>query len=151
MNDESRRPFLRFGRTLQASADEVFDAWTDPASLKQWLRPGPVIAVEAELDVRIGGKLRIVIRTETDEFVHWGEYRDVERPRRLTFTWVSRGTKGQTTLVTVLLRPLGPNTTELELVHSELPDEEAAAWHRDGWSLALVKLEEHIRGATDRR
>ena len=140
MGGRRRKPFVRLVRVLPAPTDEVFDAWTDSESLKQWLRPGPVIAAEAELDVRIGGKFRIVLRTTDAEFVHWGEYREVERPHRLAFTWVSKGTRGEATLVTIRLRPLGPATTELELVHSELPDDESAAWHKGGWELALEQL-----------
>lgn len=102
----ARPPVLRFVRTLAATPEEVFDAWTDPSSLRVWMCPGAVEETVALLDVRVGGRLRIVMREPEREHVHTGEYLEVERPRRLAFTWVSVATRGQVTRVAITLRKL---------------------------------------------
>lgn len=37
-------------RTLQASCEEVFDAWLDAEGMPRWMCPGPVTASEVDLD-----------------------------------------------------------------------------------------------------
>lgn len=138
-------PVVRLVRELSAPPEEVFDAWTDSESLSQWLHPAPDSQCTAELDVRIGGRFRIVIRSEDVDYAHWGEYREIDRPRRLVFTWEWDATSGPTTLVTILLSPVGTDRTELTLIHEYLPDEEIAARYRGGWEPALAKLEEFVK------
>ncbi|MGH7965219.1 MAG: SRPBCC family protein, partial [Candidatus Binatia bacterium] len=57
-------PVVRIRRRLPATPQEVFDAWTDPESMKDWMCPGTTTLAAVELDVRIGGKFRIVMRDE---------------------------------------------------------------------------------------
>jgi uncharacterized protein YndB with AHSA1/START domain len=52
-------PVLKITRILNATRQEVFAAWTDPASVKQWLCPEGASVVRVELDVRVGGAFRI--------------------------------------------------------------------------------------------
>ncbi len=141
----SNPPVVRLVRELPASPEEVFDAWTDPESLSQWLHPAPAAECTAELDVRVGGQFKIVIRDEGVDYPHWGEYREIDRPNRLVFTWEFDATGDQPSLVTILLRPIGPDRTELTLIHELLPDEEIAARYRGGWEPALAKLEQFVK------
>ena len=53
---------LEIRRKLPAGAAEVFEWWTDADRLRQWM--SPVGTVEAEVDLRVGGALRIVMRHE---------------------------------------------------------------------------------------
>jgi len=134
---------LRLTRRLAASPEEVFDAWCDAALLRQWFQPGNISLPVIELDLRVGGAYRIVMRDEDDDYDHHGEYVEVERPRRLAFTWISPATKGETTLVTIELEPDGDGTA-LTLTHARLPGDEAAARHRGGWSNVLESLAKHV-------
>jgi uncharacterized protein YndB with AHSA1/START domain len=138
-------PPLRLVRVLPARPEEVFEAWTDPHSLAQWMSPGAVRETLAELDVRVGGRFRIVMRTDAYEVVHTGQYREVTPPRRLVFTWVSSNTRDRETLVTVELSPHGSDATELVLTQEALPDVEAFDAHRGGWARILEKLAGHLR------
>lgn len=133
------KSMVRLQRLLPASPQEVFDAWTDPESLEQWLCPGTVSLTRVELDVRVGGHFRIVMRDATKDLVHTGEYREITPPHRLVFTWCSNGTYNQETLVTVELHPRG-NKTELVLTHERLPDASSAGKHEDGWQDVVRKL-----------
>ena len=88
---EHRGLMLRIERTFEASAQEVFDAWTSEEVLRRWLHADPDWDTpSAEVDLRVGGKLRIVMRNPEDgaEYGAVGEYTVVEPPHRLVFTWI---------------------------------------------------------------
>jgi uncharacterized protein YndB with AHSA1/START domain len=133
-------PALRLVRVLPAPPEEIFDAWTDAASLAVWMAPGSVSRSLVELDAREGGRFRIVMKGPDCDHVHEGEYLVVDRPRRLVFTWVSAATGGRATTVTVELVPRGSGKTELTLTHEGLPDEAARERHGSGWGDILRKL-----------
>lgn len=132
-------PVLRITKLLPATPADVFAAWTDPDSLKEWMCPGTVTSATATLDLRVGGRFRIVMHRENSDTVHVGEYREISPPTRLVFTWQSDGTLQQETLVTIELSPKGKHT-ELVLVHELLPTEHSTAQHRDGWQTIVEKL-----------
>ena len=118
----------------------VFDAWLDPGSLARWMRPRAESTATAEVDARVGGKFRIVMRHGSDAIEHTGEYLIIERPSRLSFTWVSVNTHGRPTIVTVDFIE-HQSGTEIVLTHQGLPPEKRDA-HRKGWGEILRKLEE---------
>jgi uncharacterized protein YndB with AHSA1/START domain len=136
---------IRLVRVLPAPPEEVFDAWTDPKSLREWMCPGPIVEAVATLDVRVNGRFTIVMKSPAGDVVHTGQYLAIDRPRRLVFTWVSNAVHGRTTQVTIELRPHGAAHTELTLVHEDVPDAEAFASHESGWSQILSKLEACLR------
>lgn len=49
-------------RVYDASPEEVWKAWTDPAELMRWWGPDNVTIPECEVDLRIGGKFYIVMK-----------------------------------------------------------------------------------------
>ena len=74
-------------RSLYAPPEKVFNAWTQPALLKQWFAPMPWTTAKAELDVRAGGASLIVMRSpEGKEFPSYGVYLEVVKNARLVFT-----------------------------------------------------------------
>lgn len=131
---------VRMRRQLPATPDEIFAAWTDVESLKKWLCPGDTRVTAAELDLRVGGRFRVVMSDERGDYENVGEYLEIDRPRRLVFNWRSPGTEGRETRVTVTLRPIAGGT-ELTLVHERLPNQDSATRHRKGWSSIAEKLE----------
>src|SRR5436190_23394964 len=87
---EHRERIVRIERTFQAPIENVFDAWTNEQVLRRWLHPGPDWATPiAEVDLRVGGTIRIVMRDPVGRANHGatGEYRLIERPHRLVFSW----------------------------------------------------------------
>lgn len=128
---------LEIRRKLPAAAAEVFKWWTDADRLRQWM--SPVGTVEAEVDLRVGGALRIVMRHEGTVIEHIGKYLEIEPPRRLVFTWASPFTGPDPSLVTVELEPDGPMATNLRIIHTDLP-ESVATSHQDGWGAMLDRL-----------
>jgi uncharacterized protein YndB with AHSA1/START domain len=128
---------IEIRRLLPAPAAEVFRWWTEADRLREWM--SPVGTVEAQVDLRVGGALRIVMRGEGTVIEHFGEYIEIDPPRRLVFTWASPFTGAEPSLVTVELEPEGADATQLRLVHSRLP-ESVATSHRDGWGTMLDRL-----------
>jgi uncharacterized protein YndB with AHSA1/START domain len=124
-------------RRLFAPIGDVFRWWTEAERLEEWM--SPTGTVEAEVDLRVGGALRIVMKSGDTVIEHLGQYVEIERPTRLVFTWRSPFTGPAPSVVTVELEPDGDGATLLYLVHSELP-EAAATSHRDGWGSMLDRL-----------
>ena len=138
-----KHSLLRIGRRLPASPEEVFDAWTDADSLREWMCPGASHVSALEVDPRVGGRFRIVMSDEAGSTEHTGEYRELRRPERLAFTWISEHTLGRETLVTVVLRAVG-DETELTLTHEQLPNDEARRGHELGWTGIVDKLAAYL-------
>ena len=136
---------IEIQRRLDAPVDEVFRWWTDPKLLQEWMSPQGT--VEAEVDLRIGGALRIVMRGDGMEIEHHGTYMEIEPPRRLVFTWTSRFTGPHPSVVTIELEPDG-GATRLHLIHRQLP-EAATASHRGGWGAMLDRLEGRLHRKAD--
>jgi uncharacterized protein YndB with AHSA1/START domain len=74
-------------RMIDAPPEKVFEAWTDPALLKQWFAPLPWTTSVVENDVRAGGSSLIVMRgPDGNEFPNPGVYLEVVKNERLVFT-----------------------------------------------------------------
>jgi uncharacterized protein YndB with AHSA1/START domain len=127
-------------RTIAASAEDIFDAWLDPEALAAWMRPGTIRSTVAKVEPRVGGRYEIVMQGEEGAIPHSGEYRVIDRPKRLVFTWHSPYAGPAETLVTVdFLR--AAKGTEVVVTHEQLPAE-ARASHSRGWTSGLEHLDE---------
>lgn len=74
-------------RRFDAPLERVFDAWIDPATAEKWLFTTKTSTAVYELDVRAGGSYTITRRRGGKDYVGVGEYLQVDRPRRLVFTF----------------------------------------------------------------
>jgi len=126
-------------RFFAVPRERVFQAWLDPASMSQWMRPMGANDAAVEVDPRVGGKFRIVMIQGPTRYEHTGEYLAIDPPKRLEFTWISQATDQRTTVVTIdfLQRDQG---TELVLTHRRLPATQVES-HRTGWTDILQLLE----------
>jgi uncharacterized protein YndB with AHSA1/START domain len=127
-------------REIAAPAEDLFEAWLDAPSLGSWLRPSGIRETRAETDPRVGGTFRIVMVDDDSSIVHTGTYREIDRPRRLVFTWSSPATRFRDSIVTVTFQPSSNRSTVVEIHQVGLPDEEARASHHAGWSDVLSEL-----------
>jgi uncharacterized protein YndB with AHSA1/START domain len=135
---------LSLNRTLQAPRAEVWDALTDSGKLAQWWGPKGFTIPELDFDPRPGGDYRIAMQPpEGDVFHLRGEFREVDPPSRLAFTfnWEPPDADDRETVATLSLEERGERT-ELRFSQGEFATEERRALHEGGWSDSLDKLEE---------
>ncbi len=138
------KPSLTIKRRLNAPPAKVYGAWTDPQKISRWFGPAQAETLHAEVDARVGGRYRIVMRTsDGEEHGVSGIYREVVPNEKLVFTWAWRSTPERESLVTVMLKSDGGGTL-LTLMHEQFFDEPARDRHHSGWSGALDKLEKYL-------
>ena len=126
-------------RAIAASAEELFDAWLDPESVAEWMRPNGIDRTSAVIDARVGGAYEITMLRGAGPLLHKGVYQEIERPRRLVFTWSAEGPLQQTSLVTVEFNELG-RTTEVVVTHEQLPAWDVLPSVHTGWTQAIERL-----------
>ncbi len=130
-------------RILPAAPAEVFAAWLDRGTLREFIGPGDATSVDVEVDPRVGGRFRITMWVDGRGLEHEGEYCVIDPPRRLVFTWQSPATEKRVTLVTIELTP-HEDGTRLVLVHEQLPSADAAGRHQKGWNIRVDKLARYL-------
>lgn len=138
----TRETAVRIERTYQASADVLFDAWTNPEVIRRWWHAGPDWeTATAEVDLRVGGRLLVVMRdTDGVEYAASGVYTVVERPSRLGWIW--HGEEGEAGTGSRLELEITEHSgiTTVVLVHSGLPDQHSVEDFTEGWGLCLDNL-----------
>jgi uncharacterized protein YndB with AHSA1/START domain len=109
--------------------------------MKQWCAPSEEYETQAEIDLRVGGKYRIQM-THSSGSVHTaiGEYREVEAPAKLVYTWSWEDGTVVDTLVTVEFHEQG-EATEVVLTHDFFPNAEWRDKHNQGWTGCFGRLE----------
>lgn len=126
MNEGGRpAPNIKVGvsRHFNVSPERLFDAWLDPEMIGKWMF-GPALREEEVLrivaDARVGGSFSFLVRRQGQEIDHVGKYREIDRPRRLVFTWGIAGDSQDESLVVVEIVPQGAGA-ELTLTHEMEP------------------------------
>ena len=133
---------LQVRHRFAASPQRVFDAWLDPATAGRWLFATPTgTMVKVAIDARVGGRFSIV-RRDGDDIEHTGEYLEIDRPRRLVFTFGVPKFSSEFTRVTIDIVPDGSGC-ELVLTHEGvLPD--YGEQTTQGWGMILGNLEANL-------
>ena len=128
--------------TFDAAPERVFDAWLDPAIARRFLFATPTgEMIRAEVDARVGGKFTFVDRRpDVGDVLHTGEYLELDRPRRLAFTFGVPQFNPDFTRVRVDFAPTAAGGCEVTLTHSDVPAEWADR-SKEGWSMILGWLD----------
>jgi uncharacterized protein YndB with AHSA1/START domain len=134
---------LRLERRFAAEPPAVFDALTDPDVLRRWWAVDPDDrTAEVEVDARPGGRYRLTMKSPdgSQRLTVGGEYREVEPPSRLVFTWRwETPDAAPETLVTIELAAR-EDGTELVLLHEGFVNAEEQAKHEHGWGAVFDTL-----------
>ncbi len=139
--DTAIKPSLTLKRRLNAPAEKVYAAWTDPEKIVKWFGPDAGPVTRAETDLRVGGHYTIAFNTEDGERHQvGGVYREVVPNEKLVFTWAWHTMPERESLVTITVKPDGAGSI-LTLLHEKFFDEAARDGHKRGWSGSLDKLE----------
>ncbi|MEP6833905.1 MAG: SRPBCC domain-containing protein [Gemmatimonas sp.] len=134
---------LTVRREISATAEELFDAFLDAESLGEFMRPGGPRNSDVVTDPRVGGKFEIKMHVNDSVIPHWGEYREIDRPRKLVFTWLSKNTNEQESVVTIQFHPVAGTKPRTEVVLTQvlLPDAQVKG-HIGGWTRIVELLDE---------
>jgi uncharacterized protein YndB with AHSA1/START domain len=134
---------LRLERVIRADRERAFAAWTRPVRLREWSAPEGMTIADGELDLRVGGRWRVVM-VESNGTRHeaFGTYREVTPPERLVYTHAWRqsgGSSPETTLTVEFLEVSGG--TRVVLTQEGFTSPQSRDGHIGGWSSSLDQLE----------
>ncbi len=133
---------LHMVRTFQAPAQAVFDAWTSEEVLRRWFHAERDWETSAaEVDLRVGGAVRVVMRDPVKdvEYGGGGRYTEIDPPHRLAFTWTWDDDADRETLIEIDFEESGGATT-VRFTHSNLRDADHVRSHEGGWTGAFENL-----------
>ena len=145
------RLVLRLERRVSAPRAAVYRALTDPEQLVEWWGPRGFIAPSVKFDPQVGSGYRIAMQPPDGDLFHLsGEFREVEPPARLayTFRWDPPHPDDRETVVTLALGDRGEET-EVRLAHGEFATAERYALHEAGWTESFERLEQLLGEARD--
>jgi uncharacterized protein YndB with AHSA1/START domain len=148
MEARSHALMLELERVLPESRPVVYAAFTDPNELARWWGPEGFTTPSLNFQARAGESYRIEMQPpEGDPFYLTGEFREVDPPARLayTFAWEDPDPEDVETLVDLSFRDL-EEATEVALRQGRFKTEARRALHRDGWTDSFDKLERLIAG-----
>lgn len=130
-------------RQFVATPEQLFDAWLDPAMIGKFMF-GPQLrdeeVVHLKVDARVGGTFSFLVRRQGVEIDHVGHYRELDRPRRLVFTWGVKGASAEESVVCIDITATGAGS-HLTLTH-EMDSKwaEYASRTEAGWAKMLDAL-----------
>ncbi len=134
-----QRATVRVTHRFAQSSERVFDAWLDPAQAGKFLFATPNgKMVRAEIDARVGGSFVFVDRRDGEDVEHVGEYLEIDRPRRLAFTFAVPKFSAERTGVTIEIAPSGGGCV-LTLTHEGVLPAYATRTEA-GWQMILEGL-----------
>lgn len=146
---------VHVNRVVRASRERVFDAWTQPEQMKQWMGPVGFHVPEMAADVRAGGSYRIVYHgftaaTPTEPSQErkgacYGDYLEVVPPELLRYTQQADWAPGDHTVLTIRFTEVAGGTL-VEVTQETFLKPETAAMHTMGWTSSLGKLAAFVEG-----
>lgn len=133
--------FLQVTRRFTLPAERVFDAWLDPKGVGQWLFKTPTgVMGEISIDARVGGRFLVVERRGEVDAKHFGEYLEIDRPRRLVFNFSDTEAFLSPALIEIDFTPV-EGGCEVQLRHTM--NASFSQWTdqtRAGWTSILTNL-----------
>jgi uncharacterized protein YndB with AHSA1/START domain len=141
--DTAARGTVRVMRKYAAEPDRVFDAWLDPAKAGRFLFATPTgRMVKIEIDPRIGGKFLFIDRRDGTDVRHEGEYLEIDRPHRLSFSFSVPQYSAEKTTIRIDIAPLDLGSV-VTLIHDGV-FEDYIARTEQGWIMILNGLAETL-------
>jgi uncharacterized protein YndB with AHSA1/START domain len=134
-------------RTIRATPDRLFDAWTRPEELRKWWGPESVTCTDAAVDLTVGGSYRIANQFPGGDVI-WitGEFEIIDRPNRLVYTWRLGTAEGPSERVSVTFVARG-SSTEVTVTHERIPGVPVRDVHEQGWRGCLDGLARYLEAA----
>jgi uncharacterized protein YndB with AHSA1/START domain len=148
-HQQQARTEVRIDRHYPFAPEKVWRAWTDPQALSRWFGTGdPGSVTQAEIDLRVGGRYRIVTKRpdgQTNDVS--GEYQEVVPHSRLAFSWAWQSTPERVSHVSIDFVASGAGTV-LRFVHDRFFDDQARINHERGWLKLFGQLDAFLQPGT---
>ncbi len=135
---------------LPASPQSVFRAWTDPRLIVQWFGPKPNSLLSAEVDLRIGGAWKFLMKDNGVEKMGFeGKYLTISPSSHLILSWSKFETGSKQTRpslmsqVEIVLSEMGSGT-DIRIVHSAIEDEAMRTGFSTGWEHGMKNLQDFL-------
>jgi uncharacterized protein YndB with AHSA1/START domain len=148
MTSESGELTAEIRRVLPAPQPAVYRLFSDPDELARWWGPAGFTVPSVDFSPRPGGTYRIEMQPpEGDAFFLTGEFREVDPPSRLsyTFLWEPPDPDDVETLAELSFQAVG-DSTEVVFTQGRFKTEERRDLHQDGWGDGFDKLERLLSG-----
>ena len=132
--------------TISAPAARVFAALTTPEQCVRWWGiEGRFQSTRMDSDLRPGGKwlMRGTRASDGGDFTVRGEYREIDAPHLLSFTWLPDWQDAATESLVRFDLEEANGVTTLRLTHTGLSGDAAKA-HHQGWPAILDKLRSFV-------
>lgn len=124
---------------MNLSADAIYRAWTE--QIDKWFAAPNTVLMRPE----INEPFFFQVKFQDQQHPHYGRFLKLEENKLIELTWLTTGTLGAETWVTVALTPQGSQTHVL-LTHAGFPDEKSMLQHKEAWPKVLEQLENKIKG-----
>jgi uncharacterized protein YndB with AHSA1/START domain len=134
-------------RVIDAPRRLVWEAYTNPEHLPNWMGPRGATMPICEIDLRPGGRFRFVSRADGFEMTLTGVYQEIVPPERLVST-DSWGEDWPETINTLILSEEdGKTTISLTVLYPSKEARDAAlqTGMKEGMSQGFDRLAEHLR------
>jgi uncharacterized protein YndB with AHSA1/START domain len=146
---------LKVSRTIRASRQRVFRAWTEPELMMRWFVEGDDEMRVCRIDLREGGHYEFEGTSRGRPWSVRGEYLEVRPPERLVYTWTwdndpKHGEPTGDTLVTIDFIERGKET-DVVLTHERFATAKAREEHKNGWMGCLDRLSKLAEGEEEFR
>jgi len=140
-------------RVFDAARARVFAAWTDAKRLAQWWGPKGFTNPVCEIDARVGGAIRIHMRSPDGSIYPMkGEFREIVPPERIVFTNIAVDAAGNHIiegLTIVTFAESGSKTTMTLHTRGRAVADYTASYLQGmegGWTGSIDKLQALLAG-----
>ena len=139
---------VRVTHRFESSAERVYDAWLNPEKARHWLKAALTecgLAGEirrVEIDARVGGSFFFSDMREGTEARHWGTYIELNRPRKIVFTWITdESEEVDPSKVTLTIEPDGQGCVASIVHEMDAKWTEHIPQTERGWSSFLTAID----------
>jgi uncharacterized protein YndB with AHSA1/START domain len=156
---ETALPQLSIRRNFNAPRELVFEVFTNPDHLKNWMGPRAFTATLVEQDASPGGRWRGRIRQTAEwngqiypELGMGGVFKEINPPERIVYTFAWEGQGGQPTretVITVTFTKLGEAKTQMDFHQAFFDSTEQRDGHNQGWNSSFDKLDDYLATLAD--
>jgi uncharacterized protein YndB with AHSA1/START domain len=138
----------RVSHHFKARPERVYDAWLDPDQVREWIAAalkrlglaGDIRRIE--IDARVGGKFFFSDMRDAQEARHWGTYLELDRPRKIVFTWiVDESEEANPSKVTLTIEPEASGCAATIVHEMDAQWAEYVSRTESGWARMLEEVE----------